>query len=460
LMAIDIGRDVYIRPEDRKKAVERYRMVGRYDAIEVDWKRKDGTPITVWLSGRPVRDDSGNVQYFEMIAEDVTERRMLEDQLRQVQKMEAIGQLTGGIAHDFNNLLTVISANAEIVAESLPEDLYQLRGDVEDLLAAAERGTALVKKLLGFGRQAMLDMQPVDLVKLVSDTAAMVRRIVPENIEMDIVPSGQVSSIMGDPLAIEQILLNLATNARDAMPEGGALRIEIADQRVDQDFSMLHPGLKPGLYACVTVSDTGIGMSTDTKEHIFEPFFTKKPHGLGTGLGMAMVYGLVKQLSGYVNVVSEPHTGTTVRLYFPVPEATPLADAGHDQPNEKQGGHETILVVEDEKAIRRTIKRALESQGYTVLLAEHGEEALELLHELDYKVDMIISDLVMPKIGGRQLYETLEQDGKHTRFLFTSGYATTEVGRSSNISSNVPLLTKPWTLSDLFARIREVLDRA
>ncbi len=460
LMSVDIGRDVYLHPEDRQQAVERYRLMGRYDAMEVDWKRKDGTPIAVWLSGRPVKDGAGNVQYYEMIAEDVTERRMLEDQLRQVQKMEAIGQLTGGIAHDFNNLLTVISANAEIVAESLPEDLAELRGDVEDLLTAAQRGTALVKKLLGFGRRAMLDLHLVDVATLVADTAAMVRRIVPENIEIDLVPSGPVSSVRVDPVAMEQILLNLATNSRDAMPDGGTLRFELADERVDEDFSMSHPGLAPGRYVCVTVSDTGIGMSTDTKEHIFEPFFTKKPHGLGTGLGMAMVYGLVKQLSGYVDVVSEPHVGTAVRLYFPVYETLAPAETVHGDSEEAVGGHETILVVEDEEAIRRTIKRALEGQGYTVLLAANGEAALQILQERDYGVDLVVSDLIMPKLGGRQLYEALEQDGNHIRFLFTSGYSTTEVGRSGSLSSSVPLLLKPWTLGDLFTRVREVLDKA
>jgi len=432
--------------------------MGRYDAVEVDCKRKEGTPIAVWLSGRQVNDDSGNVLYNEMIAEDVTERRILEDQLRQVQKMEAIGQLTGGIAHDFNNLLTVISANAEIVVESLPAGLTELRSDVEDLQTAAQRGTALVKKLLGLGRRAMLDLQPVDVAKLVTDTAAMVRRIVPENIEIDLIPSGPVSSVRADPVAMEQILLNLATNSRDAMPDGGTLRIELADEHVDEDFSMTHPGLAPGGYVCVTVADTGIGMSTDTKEHIFEPFFTKKPHGLGTGLGMAMVYGLVKQLSGYVDVVSEPHAGTAVRLYFPVFE-TAAAETVHGDSAEAIGGHETILVVEDEKAIRRTIKRALEGQGYTVLLAENGEDALQILHERDYGVDLVVSDLIMPKLGGRQLYEALERDGKHIRFLFTSGYSTTEVGRSGSLSSSVPLLLKPWTLGDLFARVREVLDK-
>jgi PAS domain S-box-containing protein len=460
LMRLDIKRDVYVNPDEREPVIKKYGRVGRIDGLDVDWRRKDGTAISVSLSGRPVRDDSGHVLYFEMIAEDVTERRMLEAQLRQVQKMEALGKLTGGIAHDFNNLLTVISSNAELVADSLPEEVAHLRSDVQDLRTAAQRGSALVKKLLGFGRRAMLDVQAVDLAKLVSDTAAMVRRIVPEDIEIEMTVQGDVSGINADPIALEQILLNLVTNARDAMPQGGKLRISVADEWVGEDYSVTHPGLQPGRYASITVADTGVGMSTDTKEHIFEPFFTKKPLGLGTGLGMAQVYGLVKQLSGYVDVVSEPEVGTAVRLYFPVYFGITSTDDASMKEGQAPIGDETILVVEDEEAIRRTIKRALEGQGYTVLLAEDGEAALRVFHEAGSDIDLIISDLIMPKMGGHQLHETLEREGKRVPFLFTSGYSTKEKEtRTSGETPSIPLLLKPWTLSDLYGRVREALDQ-
>jgi PAS domain S-box-containing protein len=459
LMKLDLGRDLYMDPREREHTIEKYRQVGRIDGVEVDWKKRDGSSISVSLSGRPVNDDTGNLKYFEMIAEDVTERRNLEAQLRQVQKMEAIGRLTGGIAHDFNNLLTVISANAEIVASSLPEELADLRSDVGDLQTAAQRGSALIKKLLGFGRRAMLDLHVVDLSKLVADTATMVRRIVPEDIEIDMVVGGPVSSIKGDPVALEQILLNLVTNARDAMPDGGTLRLAVEDGWVSESYSSTHPGLKPGDYTVVTVADTGIGMSPDTKEHIFEPFYTSKPHGVGTGLGMAMVYGLVKQLSGYVDVSSEPAAGTVVKLYFPRHEVrAPVEDvASAHAPTPR--GNETILVAEDEDAIRRTIKRALEGQGYRVLLAADGEEALSLFLESEHEIDMIISDVIMPKMGGLQLYDVLQSQGKQVPFLFTSGYATTDASDEGIPNLSVPVLHKPWTLADLFARVRDVLDQ-
>ena len=459
LLKLDLARDVYVDPVERDRTKEKYRRVGRIDGVEVEWKRRDGSSISVSLSGRPVNDERGNLKYFEMIAEDVTERRSLEAQLRQVQKMEAIGRLTGGIAHDFNNLLTVISANAEIVASSLPEELAELRNDVGDLQTAAERGSALIKKLLGFGRRAMLDLQVVDLAKLVPDTATMVRRIVPEDIEIDMVVSRPVSSIRADPVALEQILLNLVTNARDAMPDGGLLRITVGDTWVSDSYSATHPGLASGQYAVVTVADTGVGMSSETKEHIFEPFFTNKPHAVGTGLGMAMVYGLVKQLSGYVDVSSEPAAGTVVKLYFPRYEAqTPTEEVtSTDAPT--PGGNETILVVEDEDAIRRTIRRALEGQGYRVLLAADGEEALGLFLKSESEIDMIISDLIMPKMGGHQLYDVLLRQGKRVPFLFTSGYSVTESSDGGILNSTVPVLHKPWTLNDLFASVREVLDQ-
>lgn len=459
LLDVNIGEDVYVQSSDRLKAIEKYRTVGRIEGFEVEWKRKDGSPVTVWLSGHPVHGDSGGVRYFEMIAEDVTEQRMLEARLRQVQKMEAIGQLTGGIAHDFNNLLTVISANAEIVADSLPSALASLKQDVQDLQAAAQRGTALVKKLLGFGRRAMLDLQSVKLSKAVADAAGMVRRILPENIEIRLDVDRPVGNVQADPVAIEQIILNLATNARDAMPDGGILSIGVAEEWLDDLYSASHPGSYPGQYVGITVADTGFGMTTDTKEHIFEPFFTKKAPGMGTGLGMSMVYGLVKQLNGYVDVASEPNSGTTVRIYFPVMDAVGAEKEAQDQAVPARGGNETILVVEDEEAIRRTIKRALEGQGYEVILAGDGEEALNVVRTCENDIDLIISDLIMPRLGGRQLFEELEREGMQVPFLFTSGYSAREVQTSEAMGYDVPLLLKPWTLNDLFARVREVLDR-
>jgi PAS domain S-box-containing protein len=459
LVGLDMRRDLYADPEERDRAVAQFAASGRIAELEVRWKRKDGDLITVRLSGRPVHDARGELECFEMIAEDVTEQRQLEAQLRQVQKMEAIGQLTGGIAHDFNNLLTVIAANAELISGGLVPHQDDLQENLEDLLSAARSGGALVKKLLGFSRQAMLDLKPMDVARVIQDAANVMRRIVPENIEFLLFADRPVGAIRADPVALEQILLNLTTNARDAMPEGGVLSIAVDRIELDEAFRATHAWHGPATCALVTVHDTGVGMSAETREHIFEPFFSRKPHGVGTGLGMAMVYGLVKQLEGYVDVLSEPDGGTEVRLYFPLVEGEELVEAELESVDLAiVSGTETILVAEDEPAIRRALKRALEHQGYTVLLAADGEEALNLFREQESDVDLVISDLVMPKLGGQQLYEALEREGKRVRVLFMSGYSAREVRDSGVLRWNAPFLHKPWTLGELFTAVREVLD--
>ncbi|MBI3981558.1 MAG: response regulator [Gemmatimonadetes bacterium] len=457
LLGVDMAHDVYADAGVRAQLIKQYCGAERFAGVEVQWKRKDGTPIAVHLSGRAVRNTLGEVECFEMVAEDVTARSRLEAQLRQAQKMEAVGQLTAGIAHDLNNILTVASVNTDFVLSLLPPELRQLRGDLEELQTAVRRGTAMIKKLLAFSRRDVLQLGALDLGQLISETTSMLRRIVPETVAVELASQESVV-VQADPTAVEQILLNLATNARDAMPNGGVLRIAIQCTVLDEGYHGTHPWVLPGRYACMTVSDTGTGMDAATRERVFEPFFTTKPRGAGSGLGMAMIYGLVKQHGGLVHVYSEPGQGTTVKIYFPLATHSEAAGVHPEAARVLPRGTETILVAEDEASIRRATRRMLEQYGYTVLLAADGEEALELFRAHEGEIDLVITDLVMPKLGGRQVYDTLRREEKSVPVVFTSGYSERDVQGSVHVDPDVPFVHKPWTVAEFVVRIRQVLD--
>ena len=459
LMAVDIERDVFCDAATRAGLVERCNEAGIVEGAEVEWKRRDGTRLTVRLSGRPIPDEADGVKRYELIAEDVTTERTLAAQLRQAQKMEAVGQLTGGIAHDFNNILTVIIANAALVADRLGRADATVLADLAELRSAAERGAAMVKKLLGFSRRDRLALKPQDPAHVVADAATMLARLLPERIAVRTTVEAPVAAVLMDTGAVEQMIMNLATNARDAMPDGGALTLEVRQSYLDEGYHASHPWVSPGDYVCVSVRDTGVGMDDDTKAHVFEPFFTTKEHDKGTGLGMAMVYGLMKQHSGFVHVYSEPGEGTDVKLYFPV--------SGSEKTAPKQGagvqtslpmGTETILLVEDEPSIRRASERILEAHGYKLLVAGDGEEAIEMFEAHEGEIGLVITDLVMPKLGGRQLYDALRGRGKKVRFLFTSGYSGDDVRRHIGPEPGTAFLQKPWILGDLLGQVRELLD--
>ena len=384
---------------------------------------------------------------FVVVFDDVTERKRLTAQLRQAQKMEAVGQLAGGIAHDFRNILTIILALGEAIQERQPPEDAELQGDVADLLAAAERGTEITRKLLGFSRMEQVALQRVDLGAVVKDVAGILQRVLPANITVAArVPAE--AAVRADPNALHHVLLNLANNARDAMPAGGTLSITCDGQPASQD--------EIAEALCLRVRDTGEGMDRATVERIFDPFFTTKPSGQGTGLGMAMVYGLMREQGGAIEVDSAPGRGTEIRLYLPRDRS--IAAAAEPGPEALPRGTETILFAEDEAALRQVARRALERLGYHVLLAADGDEALQLFYAHEAEIDLVISDSVMPKLGGVEVYEALRHHEPPIRFLLASGYSPTTAGHEHHPTARIPFLRKPWTLSELARQVRTVLD--
>lgn len=458
VLALSLANDLYRYPAERARLVSRYREVDHIENVEVDWRRQDGTPITVRLSGRPYADSRG--RGFEMIVEDVTERKILEEQLRQSQKMEAVGQLTGGIAHDLNNLLTVILANADLLAASS----HPLHGSAEaeaelnELREAARRGAAMIRKLLAFSRRERLVREPIDLGAVVRETAEVLRRLLPENIEIQVSTGQPLPAVEADAGSIEQILVNVATNSRDAMPRGGTLRIDVKRGRIDERHVARHGWGQIGEYVCVHVSDTGTGMDAETRRRLFEPFFTTKAPGSGTGLGAAMIYGLVKQHEGYVDVTSQLGSGTTVVLFLPARRVPAVRSSRLPRSTPIRGGDETVLVVEDEPAVREAVRRGLGKLGYRVLLASDGAEGIAVFRQHAESIDLVLTDVVMPKVTGPQLREVLRKEHPNLKVLFMSGYILRGKGDIGEFDPTLPLLRKPWTLAELAEKIRELLD--
>ncbi len=460
LMAVNVSDDVYADHEIRAALVEEHRVADRIQEFETKWRTKSDILVTVSLSGRLVRDSGGHLECYEMFAKDVSEQRALEGQLRHAQKMELVGQLTGGMAHDFNNLLTVILANAALIGSSLPEDAEATRTDLGELEAAARRGGAMIKRLLSFSRKVQFPPQPVDLGALLQDLVATLRRLLPETIDIQVENDLALPQVQADPGAVEQIVVNLATNARDAMPHGGVLRLEARHARLDASHRARHGWGTPGQYVRVSATDSGVGMAPDVRDKIFEPFFTTKEAGHGTGLGMPMIYGLMKQHGGFVDVQSEPNRGTTVQVYFPATTQKVVPFVPAETTRSVTGGTETILVVEDEEPVRRAAKRVLERWGYRVLLAPDGEEGLQVYQENHDNVGLVISDVMMPKMNGSELYHAVQGDHPTSKFLFVSGYNAEELKKTANMDPSVPFMQKPWMPNELLTRVREVLDQA
>ncbi len=459
VLALDLARDVYVDPAERARLIEQYCAAQVIKGVEAEWKRKDGHHILVRLSGRPFRDEQGKLIGFSMLAEDVTEQRTMERALQQAQKMETVGQLTGGIAHDFNNLLTVILAHARLMADSLPADRPDLRRDLEEVQGAARRGAELVHKLLGFSRHGKLKLEALNLTDWARDVLEVVRRVLPENIEIQFDAAAEPGLVEADPGALEQIVMNLVTNARDAMPEGGTLHVAVAQALLDEEDRPLHAWVAPGPYVCVTVSDTGVGMDEATLARVFEPFFTTKPLGVGTGLGFPMVYGLVKQHKGFVLLYSEVGQGTTVKVYLPLAPGGTQTAAPPNRDELLRGGTEAILLLEDDARLRSVAERLLRKVGYRVTAAPDGEQGLVLYRAHRTELDLVVTDLMMPRLGGMRLYEMLRLEGETIRVLFTSGYPEQQFRERASHDPAVAFVTKPWTASELLTQIRALLDR-
>jgi len=458
VLALDLARDVYANPDTRRPLIERFRDAQRVQGVEVEWQRKDGHRIVVRLTGRPVRGEQGDLLGFEMMAEDVTEQRALEHALRQAQKMETVGQLTSGIAHDFNNLLTVILTQARLATEAVPDDRPDLRRDLDDLAEAARRGADLVQKLLGFSRSSQLNLQPLSLIEYLREMIDTLRRLLPATIELEFDADPEGAVVEADAGAVQLILLNLATNARDAMPHGGTVHIELRRTRLDAEDRPLHAWVEPGPYACIAVSDTGVGMDRQTLARVLEPFFTTKPPGVGTGLGMAMVYGLVKQHKGFVHLYSEPGQGTTVKLYLPLAYREAVQPMAERADQTLPGGTESVLVVEDDPSLRAVAERLLKKVGYRVFTAADGVEGMEAYRLHGSAIALVITDVVMPKAGGFDVYNDVRRVSRATKVLITSGYAAPVHRKVVAGDGNVGFVTKPWTVNELLTQVRALLD--
>ncbi|HJZ92027.1 MAG TPA: PAS domain-containing protein [Gemmataceae bacterium] len=426
--------------------------------VEILNYRKDGTPFWNALSIAPILD-GGRVTHFVGVQTDITAFKQMETQLRQAQKMEAIGHLAGGVAHDFNNLLTVINGCCELLRSTpgLPDDAAPLVGEVHK---AGERAATLTRQLLAFSRKTVLQPQVLSLNELVADFEKMLGRLIGEDIALTTALRADPAFTRVDPGQTEQVLMNLVVNARDAMPTGGTLTIGTHDVFLDEDYSRNLPDdVRSGRYVALTVTDTGCGMDAKTRARIFEPFFTTKPVGKGTGLGLAMVYGLVKASGGHVEVESEVGKGTMFRLYFPAVNEAAQSAASASRSG-LPGGNETILLVEDETGVRTLARQALESRGYRVLEAANGEEALNLCRVHSGAIDLLVSDVVMPRMSGRELRQQISVLYPSTRVIFTSGYTDDAVVRHGISQADSDFLQKPFTITRLLRKVREVLDRA
>jgi PAS domain S-box-containing protein len=456
LLSVSLARDVYDDPEDRARLIRQYRHTNRVESEQVRWKKKDGTPISVRLSGRAILKTNGEVEAFEMIAEDVTERHALEEQLRQSQKMEAVGRLAGGVAHDFNNLLTVIKGYSELMLDQL-EAADPMRAEVEEIQRAADRAASLTRQLLAFSRQQVLAPKVIDLNTVVGNMDKLLKRLLGEDVDLFTVLDPKIGTVRADPGQVEQVIMNLAVNARDAMPKGGKLTIETSNVALDEGYAREHASVKPGYYVMIAVSDTGIGMDAVTRSHVFEPFFTTKELGKGTGLGLSTVYGIVKQSGGYIWVYSELGMGTTFKVYLPRVDAAAefLKRAVSSDPHR---GHETVLLVEDEDGVRALIRQVLHRNGYTVLQASHGGEALLLCERHEGKIDLLLTDVVLTQMSGTELAQRLLQIRPDMRVLYMSGYTDEAIVQHGVLSPGTSFLQKPFTNEFLARKVREVLD--
>lgn len=446
---------LYVNPEDRITFREVIEKEGAVKDYPLNLRRKDGHEMSCLLTSSVRRDEKGKIIGYQGIIRDISERLKLEAQLQQAQKMETVGRLAGGVAHDFNNMLTSILGYAELgirrLAPSDPAVEY-----LQVIREAGEQAAGLTKRLLAFSRKQLLAMRTVCLSAVVINMGKMLSRIIGEDVRLDFHVQA-TRNILADQSQIEQVLMNLAVNSRDAMPAGGVLTIDTFDVSIDDEFASHHSGMHPGDFVLLSITDTGEGIASEQLGHIFEPFFTTKSEGRGTGLGLSMVYGIVKQHKGYIYVSSEKGKGTTFSLYFPVCEDDALEKRFRPESEEMKKGSETVLIVEDERSIRDLVFQILEPLGYNLIGAGSGEEALSMLQAFSGRIDLLLTDIIMPGINGRQLAERVENLFPDIKIIFMSGYSD-DLLQNRGIGHGVELLAKPLTPLKLTQTIRRVLD--
>ena len=451
----DSKRAAHTRDRDEYFARPRARPMGI--GMDLAGRRKDGSEVPVEVSLSYVEIDEG--VFAIAFVSDISPRKRLEEQLLHAQKMEAVGRLAGGVAHDFNNMLTVIAGYNRMILDEL-STLDPLRGYAEEILKAADRAGALTNQLLAFSRRQIMQPRVISVNAVMTQTQKMLQRLIGEDVQLVLNLGVNVGNIRADPGHVEQAIVNLALNARDAMPLGGRLTIETSNTILDENYARTHMGVKPGDFTMIAVSDNGHGMDAETRRHIFEPFFTTKEKGKGTGLGLATVYGMVKQAGGDIWVYSEPGQGTTFKLYFPH-VLEPLSESsGSDGSPDRRSGGETVLVVEDEQAVRDLTVRILQQLGYTILAASGGAEALEICQTHAGHIDLLLTDVVMPNMSGRQLADHIQASRPRTKVLFLSGYTENTVVHHGVLDAGVDFLPKPFSRENLSKKLREVLSRA
>jgi PAS domain S-box-containing protein len=460
----DIERRHYVEPARRaefKNLLEKQSFV---QGFESEVYRKDRSSFWVSERVRAVRDEDGSLLYYEGTIEDITERnrteealRESEERLRQSQKMEGIGQLAGGMAHDFNNILTAILGYSDLTLRRLPQD-NPLRRNVEEISKAGERAASLTRQLLAFSRKQILQPEVLNLNAVVPEMDKMLRRLIGEDIDLLTILDPALGSVKADPGQIEQVILNLCVNARDAMPKGGKLTIETSNIYLSEESSRQYVSVRPGHCVMLAVSDNGCGMDQLTQKRIFDPFFTTKGVGKGTGLGLSTVYGIVQQSEGSIWVYSEVGKGTTFKVYLPRFEE--MVQEPKERPAAVQLSQdgEMVLLVEDEEMVREMTRQVLEMNGYNVLEASHGKEALLICAQHEGRIDLMVTDVVMPQMGGRELAECLAAARPETKVLFMSGYTDDAIVRHGVLHENVNFLQKPFTPDALALKVREVLS--
>ncbi len=423
---------------------------------EQRYRHNDGHFLWGRCVASGVLDRSGAFQLAVIMVEDISERRRLEEQLLQSQKMEGIGRLAGGVAHDFNNLLTAILGYAALLESSLPPR-DRLQEDAREIVKAANRAASLTQQLLAFARKQIITPKIVNLNELVLNIDKMLRRLIGEDIEFVTLPGTDLWPVKVDPIQLEQVLINLAVNSRDAMPTGGRLTIETGNVFLDEDYVLQHVEVTPGPYVMLALSDTGVGMEEQTRAHLFEPFFTTKEKGKGTGLGLATCYGIIKQAGGYIWVYSEPGKGTTFKIYLPHAGGSATWPERSSVLTSDLSGHETILLVEDEPLVREMTAQVLRTHGYNVLVAENGSEALSVAHDLSSPIHLVITDVVMPQMSGRQLADILRGNRPGIKILYMSGYTENSIVHHGVLEEGIAFIAKPFTPTGLLKRVREEL---